>query len=79
MAFDFGLMYKKGNMIPHVSALFTNKFGNEKVENDKNVKDKLPQNQLRIETRQDPLLNKIHDRIKQNISNNCSMTKRTFK
>ena len=75
-------------MTQHTNALSKLQFGNEKVGNHENAEDQilhwleidiLLQNGHRIETRQDPILNKILERLKRIIRNNCSMVERTFK
>ena len=82
MAFDFDIMFIKGNTIPHVDAFSRQEFDYEKVENHKNAEDKIlhwvetvifPLNWLKIETRQSSVLSKILERITRNIWNNCLM------
>ena len=60
LAFDFDIICIKGNTIPHIDALCSLKFGNEKMKNHENAENKIQHwvemevlslNRLRIETR----------------------------
>ena len=88
LAFNFDIMYIKGNIILYVDALSRLEFENEMIESHKNAEDKilhwvevdmLPMNQLRIERRQDPVLSKLLERIKKNTWSSCSMAAKIVK
>ena len=88
MAFDFDIIYVKGNTIPHVDALSRLEFNGETAGNPENNEDKimhwvetdvLPLKRLRMETKQDPVLNRITDRIRKNVWSNCSISERPYK
>lgn len=85
MAFDFNIVYIKGNIILHVNALSQLHFDVEASENCEDrilhwiETDVLPLTRLRLGIRQDPMLNRIIDEIKRNTWNNCSMAERSYK
>ena len=86
MAFDFDIIYVKGNIIPHVVVLSRLHSDSKRQETTENLEDEilqetdmLLQNHLRIETKQDLVLSLILDRIKRSTCSNCSMAKRPYK
>lgn len=82
MAFDFDIEYVKGNTIPHVDALSRLRFyREEKDKNDEEFEDTflhlvetdvISVDKMATETTNDPVLNRIMSRIKQNRWGNCS-------
>ena len=85
MAFDFDILYVKGNTIPHVDALSRLNFDQDEEENDGEElihwveTDVLQAERLREETTQDPILNGIASRIRRNRWSNCSKAERPYK
>ena len=86
MAFDFDIMYVKGNTIPHVDALSRLAFNKEddEISDTEDVlhwveTDVLPIKQLQEETLLDPILSKISNRIRRNKWNDCSKAERPYK
>ena len=86
MAFDFDIMYVKGNTIPHVDALSRLTFDQEEEEMYDYEEvihwvetDVLQAERLREETIQDPILSGIASRIRRNAWNNCSKAERPYK
>ena len=86
MAFDFDIIYVKGNTIPHVDALSRLTFDQEDEERNDHEEvihwvetDVLQAERLREETVQDPILNGIVNRIRRNAWNNCSIAERPYK
>ena len=85
MAFDFDILYVKGNTIPHVDALSRLNFDQDEEENDGEdlihwvETDVLQAERIRKETKQDPILNGIANRIKRNTWSNCSKAERPYK
>ena len=89
MAFDFDIEYVKGHTIPHVDALSRLRFYREdKDKNDEEFEDTflhlietdiISVDKMATETTNDPVLNRIVLRIKENRWGNCSMAERPFK
>ena len=88
MAFDFDIIYVKGNTIPHVDALFRLRFQSEKEEEHENLEDRIIQwvetdvlshKTLSRETQQDPILSGILECIRKNVWSNCIIAERSFK
>lgn len=76
MTFNLDIVYVKGNTIPQVDALSRLQFKNETEEKQEIAEDKiihwvemdvLPLKKFKIETKQDPILSRIVERIRNNV------------
>ena len=93
MAFDYDIMYVRGDSIPHVDALSRMSFDDEDLPEPSNAWDGISEEsfvqwtetdilsatEIMNESRNDPLLSSIMKRIEQNKWSNCSVPERPFK
>ena len=87
MAFDFDIIYVKGNTISHVDALSRLRFQSENEEEHENSEDRIirwvetdiPSRKTLSRETQDPILSGILERIRKNVWSICTITERPFK
>ena len=88
MAFDFDIIYIKGNTIPHVDALSRLRSQSENGVKHENLEDRiilwaetnvLSRKTLSRETQCDLILSGILELIRKNVWSNCTITERLFK
>ena len=88
MAFDFDIIYVKGNTIPHVDTLSRQKFQSENGEEHENSEERIIQwvetdilscKTVSRETQQDFILSRILEHIRKNVWSNCTIVERPFK
>jgi len=84
-AFDYEIMYKRGEAIPHADALSRLNFNSDRLPNENRSfihlveTDTINIDQFREETENDSILKAIIKRIKTNRWSNCSVAERPFK